>query len=226
VNRALEASGSGKLSVRTPGQDLRAALQTPGMAIVWTRPTPVVSMEFGSLSIGGAEASDTPGTAAADTAAAMESAPVTITAKADIDREAMKAFLADAKPGDVVCFLERAKGVYSLADAARVEKSSDDRIIWLDGNNDLMNTSGMGPRSKPGTAYKVGHTGIYGGVDNAQEPTVAQSHIYTGNIANENLSEYLSKNQGLWEGIAVISHNFFAKPPEMLASRPVPTTLD
>lgn len=218
VNRSLKAAGAKELDVQKPGQDLKAALQKPGMATIWTRPTPVVSMDFGSLSI---SPSDTAATA--DTsAAALSDTTGTITAKAAVDSQAMKSFFmdADAKAGDVICFLERAKGVYILGDAIALEKRSDDRVLWLDAKNRLINTRGMDPKSVPGTAYKVGHTGVYTGLDaETNEPLVAQSHIYSGHIVNEKMAEYLSRNSGLWEGIAVISNNFFVKTPPMAMAR-------
>ena len=210
VNRSLEASGSNKLDVRRPGYSLEAALQKPGMAMAWTRAIPVVSMEFDMMVIKG-----NTGATATDTTTAAAPAKGENVASVDL-----KTFLADAKAGDVICFLQRAREVHTLADARALEKTSDDRVIWLDDKNNPVDISGLGPRSKPGIPYTVGHTGIYSGPDSqTNEPLVAQSHVYTGTIVNEKMTDYMAKNEGLWDGVAVISHDFFAKTAPLLASK-------
>ncbi len=195
VNRSLAASGARKMDVLRPGSDVEAALGEPGMAKALTWSPAEISFEFKALSV-------------------MDTAPPDTTVRTRVEnveaaKKDMKAFMADAKPGDVVCFLELAVGVDNIAKGNALATSSGDRVIWLDGNNRLVNTSGMGPKARPGTPYIVGHTGVYAGTDSStHEPLVAQSHVYTGTVENEVLRDYITTG-GNWQGVVVLSHDFF-----------------
>ncbi|MFH0884788.1 MAG: hypothetical protein V1861_03690 [Candidatus Micrarchaeota archaeon] len=129
------------------------------------------------------------------------------------DSEQTLAFVRDARPGDVMMFLARVPGVRTVAEARSWEAANGDHIVWLDAQNQPIDTRTLSPRTRPaGTPYHVRHTGVYAGLDNeTQRPLVAQSHVNTGSISMGPLDTYLATGGRAFDAIAIVSSDYFAQ---------------
>ena len=122
--------------------------------------------------------------------------------------EGVEEFTRQARQGDVVIFLDE-KHFGSLKDAREWETQAHDKVIWLDKDNHMIDTSAMKGKDRPeGTPYVVGHTSVYSGSVNGK-PTIAQSHIGDGKISSQPISDYL--HGWVNSAIAIIPLDYFKK---------------
>jgi len=127
-----------------------------------------------------------------------------------IDDQKVTDFFKNARPGDVMLFLNR-DVLRTVSDGREAEKIGGDLPIWLDREGSFVNVSGMKGKEKPGVSYFVAHGGVYAGLDENGRAMSAQAHILVGNVSQDLIAKYMGGQGKILDAVAVISLDFFMK---------------